>query len=104
MDGETATVVDAPTKGASQTRQRSTIGFPYMDLNAAIQLAKAIHDNVSMGECDDHQLAAWTGQSEKSSSFRVQVYAGRTFGILEGEGSKHKLSELGRAIVDPQRE
>lgn len=99
-----ATVGAATTQGAAaRTRQRSTIGFPYMDLSAAIELAQSIHGNVGLGECDDHQLAAWSKQSAKSSTFRVQVYAARTFGVLEGEGSRHKLSAIGQAVVDPNR-
>jgi hypothetical protein len=102
MSGEKASVVDATTKGESQTRQRSTIGFPYMDLKSALELADAIHNHVGLGDCDDDQLAAWTNQSAKSSTFRVQVYAARTFQVLEGDGGRHKLSELGRAAVDPK--
>lgn len=101
MDGQKASVADAATKGEGQTRQRSTIAFPYMDLKAAIELADAIHSHVGLRDCDDDQLAAWTNQSSKSSTFRVQIYAARTFQVLEGDGSKHKLSELGRAVVDP---
>jgi hypothetical protein len=103
MNGEKASVADAATKGASQVRQRSKIGFPYMDLNSAIELANAIHDHAGSGDCDDDQLAAWSDQSAKASTFRVQVYAARTFGILEGEGAKHRLSALGRMIVDPNQ-
>lgn len=103
MSGEKASVADAATKSESQTRQRSTIGFPYMDIKSAIELADAIHSHVGLGDCDDDQLAAWTNQSAKSSTFRVQVYAARTFQVLEGDGSKHKLSELGRAVVDPKQ-
>jgi hypothetical protein len=102
MIGEKATVVDATTKVAG-VRQRSTIGFPYMDLGKAIEMAAAIHSHVGLGECDDDQLAAWTDQSAKASTFRVQVYAARMFGVLEGDGGRHKLSELGRAIVDPNQ-
>lgn len=74
-----------------------------MDLNSAIALANAIHDHAGSGDCDDDQLAAWSNQSAKASTFRVQVYAARTFGILEGEGGKHRLSALGRMIVDPNQ-
>jgi hypothetical protein len=102
MSGEKASVANAATK-TGKVRQRSTIGFPYMDLNSAIELAVAIHEHVGSGECDDDQLAAWSDQSAKASTFRVQVYAARTFGVLEGEGAKHKLSELGRQIVDPNQ-
>jgi hypothetical protein len=102
MSGEKAAVVDVTTKGAGQ-RQRSTIGFPYMDLGAAMEMADAIHSHAGLGDCDDDQLAAWTDQSAKASTFRVQVYAARMFGILDVEGGKHKLSELGRAVVDPNQ-
>lgn len=103
MDGQKASVADAATKGVGQARQRSTIGFPYMDLKSAVEFADAIHSHVELGDCDDDQLAAWTNQSSKSSTFRVQIYAARTFDVLEGNGSKHRLSELGRAIVDPKQ-
>jgi hypothetical protein len=100
-----ASKIEAAPEAASQTqvRQRSTIGFPYMDLESAVELANAIHDHAGHGDCDDDQLAAWSGQSAKSSTFRVQVYAARTFGILEIENDRHKLTELGRAIVDPKQ-
>jgi hypothetical protein len=56
-----------------------------------------------LGDCDDDQLAAWSNQSPKSSTFRVQIYAARTFGVLDGDAAHHKLTELGRAIVDPHQ-
>jgi hypothetical protein len=102
MNGEQEIMLDA-TKQVRATRQRSKIAFPYMDLKAAVDMTIAIYNNVGASECDDSQLGPWTGQSAKSSTFRVQVYAARTFGLLEGEGGKHKLSELGRAVVDPDR-
>jgi hypothetical protein len=104
MNGEQETVLDATKRNREpQTRQRSKIAFPYMDLKSAVEMASAIYSHVGVGECDDDQLGPWTDQSSKSSTLRVQIYAARTFGILEGEGGKHKLSELGRAIVDPNQ-
>lgn len=90
-------------KSPQPLRQRSTIGFPYMDLKQASQLAEAIYENVGLGECEDDQLAAWTKQSSKSSSFRVQIYTARMFGLLSGEGSRNRLTDLGRMIVDPSQ-
>lgn len=93
-----------PKKDAevAQSRQRSTIAFPYNDLADATQFAQAIHDHVGHGDCDDDQLAAWANQSSKSSSFRTQLSAARMFGVIESDGSgKHKLSLLGQQIVDP---
>lgn len=104
MSGEQETIVNAAKPNREpQTRQRSKISFPYMDLKAAVDMATAIHNHVGVRECSDDQLGPWTGQSHKSSTFRVQIYTARIFGILEGEGSRHKLSQLGRAIVDPNQ-
>jgi hypothetical protein len=79
-----------------QKRERSSIAFPYNNLDDAIEVAKAIHDNVGLGECDDDQLAAWLKLSPKSSGYRVQLSAARMFGVLDAESSSHKLSALGR--------
>jgi hypothetical protein len=103
MAGKKATVVEVTAKDGGQARQRSSIAFPYMDLASAIEMAAGIHGHVGNGDCDDDQLAAWTDQSAKSSTFRVQVYAARTFGIIEGEGGRHKLTDIGRMIVDPNQ-
>lgn len=85
-------------------KQRSTISFPYMALNDAVELAEAIHGNVGLGDCDDDQLAAWTKQSIKSSGFRVQIAAARLFGIITSpSGDTYRLTELGASIVDPSQ-
>ncbi|MDG4889470.1 MULTISPECIES: hypothetical protein [unclassified Mesorhizobium] len=102
MTGQTETI-DSASKPEQRTRQRSTISFPYMDLRSAVAFADAIHAHVGTGECDDDQLAAWTSQSAKSSTFRVQVYTARMFGVLEGDGPRHRLTELGRQVVDPNQ-
>jgi hypothetical protein len=54
-----------------------------MDLASAIGLVDAIHAHVGLGECDDDQLAAWTDQSVKSSSFRLQIATARMFGVID---------------------
>jgi hypothetical protein len=104
VDGQSEMTGDAaeaaPKPASQEPRQRSTISFPYMDLASAIQMAGAIFKNVAGGICDDNQLAVWTDQSPKSSTFRIQVYASRIFGVLTGEGSQHKLTPLGIALVD----
>lgn len=92
------------TQQDGESRQRSSISFPYTDLNSAVRVAKAIYGNNAGGECDDDQLAAWLGLSPKSSGYRVQIYAARMFGVIERSGEKSKLSPLGEAIVDPQHD
>jgi hypothetical protein len=107
MAGEnTASVTDVvkDKEGDGDARQRSTIGFPYNNLDDAIEVAQAIHANVGTGDCDDSQLSAWMKLSPKSSGYRVQVSASRMFGLIEGGAAGYKLSALGRMIVDPQRQ
>jgi hypothetical protein len=85
-------------------RQRSTIGFPYNNLNDAIEIAKAVHDNVGTASCDDAQLAPWVKMSPNSSGYRIQIAAARMFGLVESVSGQHKLTDLGRSIVDRQQE
>lgn len=105
MAGQNSTVVEAAADtDDGQGRQRSTISFPYADLNSAIALVQAIHGNVGLGDCDDAQLAAWTNQSVKSSTFRVQLAAARLFGLMATDGGgRHRLTDLGRMAIDPNR-
>lgn len=83
-------------------RQRSTIGFPYMDYEAALEVAAAIHGNVGHGTCSvNSQLPAWMNQSPKSSGFRTQMSAARLFGLVESDDAEsYRLTELGRRVVD----
>jgi hypothetical protein len=86
-------------------RQRSSIGFPYMDLNEAITLAKAIHNNVGTGTCTLEQLAPWVKQSPTSSGFRSRLAASRLFGLINADRSDALfLTDLGRLVVDAKRE
>jgi hypothetical protein len=98
---ETVDMTQKPRSPNGQKRERSSIAFPYNNLDDAIEVARAVHDNVGLGECDDDQLAIWLKLSSKSSGYRVQLSAACMFGVLDPDRSKHKLSPLGRMIVDP---
>ena len=88
----------------SEKRERSRIGFPYQPLGEAIEVAKAIHDNVGAGQCSDDQLAPWLELSDKSSSYRNRISASKIFGLTESaSGGARQLTELGRRIVDPDQ-
>ena len=89
----------------SAKRQRSSIAFPYMDLNEAVGMAKAIHDNVWTGNCSISQLAPWVKQSATSSAFRNRLSAARLFGLVNTDNSEAlQLTELGRLVLDAKRE
>lgn len=86
-------------------RQRSSIAFPYMDLNEAVALARAIHSNVGTGTCSAEQLAPWVKQSPTSSGFRSRLTASRLFALINTERSDSlSLTDLGKLVVDSKRE
>ena len=105
MAGENAASEQAKTiqtdDGGGDSRERSSVQFPYNNLNDAIEVAQAIHDHVGTGDCDVNQLSAWLNVSPKSSGFRTQLSAARMFSVIEQ--SALRLSSLGRMVVDPQR-
>ena len=81
-------------------RERSSIGFPYMTLVEAMEVADAIYGHVANGSCDDHQLAPWLSVSPKSSGYRLRISAAKTFGLIDSGDKTYKLSALGKKILD----
>jgi hypothetical protein len=89
---------------AERRRQRSTIGFPYTDLESALGVARAIHEKGG-GQCDLDQLAAWMGHETVSSgAFNLKIAAARLFGLIEGDRQRIRLTSLGKDAIDPQKE
>ena len=84
-------------------RERSTIEFPYLDLDAAVEIAKGVHQ-VGGSSCGWDQLAAQLGQEATSGGFRLRVMTAKTFGLVTyGQGTV-TLTELGKKLNDPQQE
>jgi hypothetical protein len=84
-------------------RERSTVEFPYLDLDAAVEVAQAVHQ-VGGSSCGWDQLAAQMGQSATGGGFRMRVMTAKTFGFVTyGQGTV-TLTELGKRLNDPQQE
>lgn len=79
-------------------RDRSTIAFPYDDLAAAIDVARAVHENGGRAEVET--VAAILGQSTTSGAFRVKVSAARMFGLVTSNREGVRLDDLGARILD----
>jgi hypothetical protein len=88
---------------AAEKRERSTIQFPYNDLDDAVTIVKAIHEHAGLS-CTIDQLAAYTKQSMTSGAFRLRVGNAAMFGLTVNERGQVTLTELGRRIVDPEQE
>lgn len=99
MTGETVQFEQAAKPDDGDKREQSTIGFPYHDLDAASDVARAVYNRSGLGSCDLDELAAEMGQVI-SGTFRVKVSAARTFGLIDKDGrAAVKLSDLGRSII-----
>jgi len=84
-------------------RERSTIEFPYLDLDAGIEIARGVHQ-VGGNSCGWDQLAAHLNQAATGGGFRMRVMTSKTFGLVTyGQGTV-TLTELGQRLNDPQQE
>jgi hypothetical protein len=92
---EEKNVTDAP----DSKREQSTIVFPYLDLDAAVEVARSIYNRSGYGPCDLDELAAEMKQT-MSGAFRLKTGTAKTFDLVAKEGKGGvKLSELGRQAV-----
>lgn len=87
-------------------RERSTIEFPYMALDEAVEVAKAIHSTTGSAPCQLDQLAPALNLSMASSGFRVRLATAKLFGLIENErgASTVRLTSQGHRVVDPSQE
>jgi hypothetical protein len=85
-------------------RERSTIQFPYGDLDDAVEIARTIQNNAGSTSCSLSQLAALVRQPISSGAFRLRVSNARGFGLTENERREVRLTPLGRRIAEPSAE
>lgn len=88
---------------ASAERERSTIAFPYSDLDAAVEVVKGVH-NAGGTACDYDQLAAELKMEAKGGGFRLRIGGAQTFGVITNERGRLTLTDLGRLLTDSQQE
>jgi hypothetical protein len=99
-----ADVSELPEQAAAATNERSTIDFPYTDLDNAVEIVKGVHA-VGGTACDYEQLAAQLTVEAKGGGFRLRVNGAKTYGLLSYErGGRITLTDLGRKMNDPQQE
>ncbi|MCX7183961.1 MAG: hypothetical protein NTW90_01755 [Nitrosospira sp.] len=90
--------------GADKASTRSTIEFPYTDLENAIEVVKGVHAAGGTA-CDYDQLAAQLGMEAKGGGFRMRVIGAQVYGLITYErGGRISLTDLGIRINDPQHE
>lgn len=89
---------------AGGVKERSTVEFPYTDLDNAVEVVNGVH-NAGGTACESEQLAAQLSLEAKGGGFRLRVNGAKTFGLLNYErGGRITLTDLGRQIVDSSTE
>lgn len=93
-----------PDTTQPERSSNSTIEFPYTDLDAALDLVRAVHA-VGGTACDSTQLAAQLGMESKGGGFRQRITGAQCFDLIAYErGGRVVLTELGRRAVDTQND
>lgn len=90
-------------QAADSRRERSTISFPYLDLEEAIRVAKGVHSQGGKS-CQQEQLAAELDIDMDSSSFRVKINTARIFGLVTYTTDVVYLTDVGLRICDDRQE
>lgn len=86
-------------KSVKRQHEMSSIGFPYMSLDAGIAIARAVLDAGGV-PLSREQLAGVMGSSSGSGTFLMKIAAARTFGLINYVQGKYELTNLGFSIVD----
>jgi hypothetical protein len=80
-------------------REQSSIQFPYMDLESAVSVARAILTGGGVPLTRD-QLAGVMNLASGSGNFVQKVATSRLFGLVSFVGGKYELTDLGFNILD----
>lgn len=102
QEATTPLAVPTPQK-ALQERERSTISFPYLGLDVAMEIVNAIHATGGQQSQLD-QVAAHLGESATSGSFRTKIITTGIFGLARYSTGTVSLTALGSRMTDPGQE
>jgi hypothetical protein len=91
------------TEELTTKRQRSTIHFPYLDLDDSLAIAKGIHE-VGGSSCLIETLAGHLKQAPNGGGFRQRLICARIYGLVRYDKGEISLLELGNRICDPLQE
>jgi hypothetical protein len=88
---------------ASKERGKSSIEFPYLDLENAVEIAQAVH-KLEGDRCEWNQLATQLNVAASGGGFRMRLLTAKTFNLLTYERGQVLLTDLGIKITDAAHE
>lgn len=98
-DEKVAKLQGGPADGDDAKRGRSTIEFPYLDLEDAVEITTSVHQIGGSG-CEWDQLAAHLKQAAKGGGFRLRMITAKAFGLLNYDRGTVTLTPLGMRVSD----
>lgn len=92
--------LDQPKPEEAPQRERSTIGFPYGDLDDGIEVTRALRE---LGDSAEHaQLAPKLGYSTvENGAYQQKLATARHFGLVNTSKEGVNLTPLGHRLADP---
>lgn len=103
MEGQ---VQSEEIQAPEEQRGRSSVDFPYFDLESGVEIGKAIAELGGIS-CDSASLAAKLSMAPDGGGFRTRLLAAKIFNIISygrGNAGQIDLTEIGRSIADPLTE
>ncbi len=82
---------------------RSSIKFPYLDQDDAVEVAKGVH-RAGGTSCQKDQLAAQLDQAATGGAFNLRLITAKLFGFINYDRGTVSLAPLGQRVVDPEKE
>jgi hypothetical protein len=101
MSNQESTKARGSSPVITEARGRSTIEFPYLDFDSAVEVATAVH-TVGGTSCEWNQLAAQMKQAPSGGGFRMRLMTARSFGLLNYDRGIVELTDLGIRVLDPK--
>lgn len=103
MESSSKAEIPQSADTSKQPKGRSTIEFPYLDLENSIEITTGIHE-IGGSACDWDQLAAHLKQAAQGGGFRLRMICAKQFGLITYDRGKANLTALGLRMVDPQQQ
>jgi hypothetical protein len=98
-NGKTRTKSKAKKQRVKREIVRSSIGFPYRDLDAGISVAQMMLGAGGVGLTGE-QLAGVMGLQAGSGNFVMKVATAKIFGLVTTQNGRYELTNLGNEILD----
>jgi hypothetical protein len=86
--------------GGGRKRERTSIEFPYTDLNRSAELTATLGETGGKVWIDQKQLAVALDMSVNGGTFRSRLSAAKMFGFVETGNGQVRLSDLGIRLLD----